>query len=239
MDGGELLVKGEFLSDPSAESFGDWVRVREGREPRAFTSIPLDPLPEEQGVQCFDLSSWAGGAARLRYTTPQIQVFDATGSLQREIQIDLPVEVVSESEREAALSDLRRTMVGRGLPPEFIEQNLVVMEERWRVKCRFGHLRVAPSGRFAAFLEQNPDEFGSGSATLHFLSKDGMYLAKAAFPDAWRDFAIDDGVIYALTRDSDTDLISLKAYRMGFPDPVFVEASADLEEARQRAVRAR
>jgi len=235
LDGGELLVKGEFLSYPSAESFGDWVRFREGSEPSAFTSLPLEPLPEEQGVQCSDLSSWAGGAARLRFTTPQIQVFDPAGGLTMEIQIDLPIEVVSDSERESALSDLRRTMEGRGLPPEFMEQNLAVMNERWRVKCRFGPLRFDASGRFAAFLEQNPDEFGSGSGTLHFLSTDGIYLTEVAFPDPWRDFTIDDGVIYALTRGSDTDLVSLRAYRMDLPEPVFIEASAVLEEARHRA----
>ncbi len=231
---GELLLKGEFLSDPAAESFGDWVRVGEGRDPSAFTSLPLDPLPEEQGVRCSDVSPWAGGAARMRYTTPRIQVFDAAGELQREIWIDLPIEAVSESERASALSELERTLAARGLPPPFIEQSLVVMKDRWRVKCRFGPLRLDPGGRFGAFLEQNPDEFGSGSATLHVLSRDGVYLAKVAFPHAWRDFAIEDGVVYALTRDPDTDLITLKAYSLDLPDAVFVDASTVLEEARRR-----
>ena len=236
LEEGTLLVQGEFLSDPSAETLGDWVRVREGSEPIAFSSLPLDPFPEEQGVQCSDLSPWNGGAARLRFTTPQIQVFDGVGSLLMESRIDLPVEVVTEAEREAALSDLRRTLADRGEPPEFAEQSLVVMEERWRVKCRFGPLRFDASGRLAAFLEQNPDEFGSGSATLHLLSQDGVYLAKVAFPTAWRDFTIDDGVVYALTRDSDTDLISLRAYRVDLAEPLFLDAAAVLEEARRRAM---
>jgi hypothetical protein len=174
LEDGALLVKGEFLSDPTAETLGDWVRVREGSEPSSFTSQTLDPLPEEQGVQCSDLSSWAGGAARLRFTMPQIQVFDQVGGLLMESRIDLPVEMVSDSERESALADLEQTMVASGYPPEFVEQNLIVTEERWRVKCRFGPLRLDVSGRFAAFLEQNPDEFGSGNATLHFLSQDGV-----------------------------------------------------------------
>ena len=235
LEGGTLLVKGEFLSDPGAESFGDWVRVREGSEPTAFTSRPLDPLPEEQGVQCSDLSSWAEGeAARLRFTTPQIQVFDQAGGLLMESRIDLPVEVVSDSERESALSDMRQTMAARGLPPEFMQQNLVVMEERWRVKCRFGPLRYDSSGRFAAFLEQNPDEFGSGSGTLHFLSQNGVYLAKAVFPTAWRDFTIDAGIVYALTRNPTTDLITLEAFRVDLPNSLFRDATRVLDEARQR-----
>ena len=60
LEGGTLLVKGEFLSDPSAETLGDWFRVREGSETSAFTPQPLDLLPEEQGVQCSDLFSWTG-----------------------------------------------------------------------------------------------------------------------------------------------------------------------------------
>ena len=102
------------------------------------------------------------------------------------------------------------------------------------MKCRFGPLRFDPSCRLAAFLEQNPDEFGSGSATLHFLSRDGVYLAKAAFPTAWRDFAMDDGVVYALARNPTTDLITLTAFRLDLPDSLFRDATGVLEEARQR-----
>lgn len=228
-----LLVKGEFLSDPTEESFGDWVTVSDDGKPTAFTSHTLDPLPEEQGVQCSDLSPWAGGAARLRFTTPQIQIFGPGGGLRREIRVDLPVEPVSPAERDLALSELQRTLVGRGLPSPFIQQSLVVMEERWRVKCRFGPLRFDPSGRFAAFLEQNPDDFGSGAATLHFLSPDGVYLARVTFPTPWRDFVLDDGVVYALTRDPATDEISLTANRVEFPSALPVRASGALEDARR------
>jgi len=230
---GTLLVKGEFLSDPAAESFGDWVRIGEGREPSAFTSQPLVPLPEEEGVVCSDLSSWPGGAARMRFTTPQIQVFAPDGGLLMESRIDLPVEVVSDAESEAALSELRRTSAARGLPPEFIQQSLVVMEERWRVKCRFGPLRFDPSGGLGAFLDQNPDEFGSGSATLHFISQGGIYLARVAFQTAWRDFAMDAGVVYALTRDPTTDVIRLTAYRLSFPGSLLLDAAAALDDARR------
>lgn len=231
---GALLVKGEFLSDPTVETLGDWVTVREGSEPRAFTTQPLNPLPEEQGVQCSDFSAWPEGAARLRFTTPQIQVFDRSGKLRMESWIDLKVGVISGFERDSALSELRRTQVARGLPPEFIEQSLVVMEERWRVKCRFRLLRFDPSGQAAAFLEQNPDEFGAGNATLHFLTRNGVYLAKVAFPTAWRDFAMENGVIYSLTRDPSTDLVTLRAYRVDLPASLFRDATAVLEEARQR-----
>lgn len=234
MKDGTLLLKGEFLSDPRAESFGDWVTVDGAGKPTAFTAHRLEPLPEEEGARCSDLSPWAGGAARLRFTTPRIQVFDPAGTLRKETRIALPVERVTDSERADALSELERRLVERGLPPPFIEQNLIVMEERWRVKCRFGPLRFDPAGRIAAFLEQNPDDFGSGNATLHFLSEDGVYLARAAFPRAWRDFTIEDGVIYALTREPLTDVITLGAFRLELPEAALRGAERALEEARGR-----
>jgi len=232
---GEVLVKGDFRTDPSEGTLGDWISVREGREVARFTPPPLELLPEEQGVQCSDLSSWAGGAARLRFTTPQIEVLDRSGGLLKESRIDLPVEPVSDAERDSALSALRRRLAARETNPEFMQQTVMVMEERWRVKCRFGPLRFDPARRLAAFLEQNPDEFGSGNATLHFLSQDGVYVAKVSFPTAWRDFAMNGGVVYALTRDPTTDVITLRAYRVDFPNSLFTDAAEVLEEARQRA----
>lgn len=238
LNGGALLLQGEFLSDPRAESSGDWVNVDERGEPANFTSVTLQPLPEEEGASCSSFSPWAGGAARLRFTTPQIQIFDPAGSLLRESFIALPVEAVSESERQAALDELRRSLSARGLPAPFVQQSLVVSEERWRVKCRFGPLRFDSGGRSAAFLEQNPDRFGSGNATLHFISKDGVYLARVPFPTPWRDFALKDGVVYALTRDPLTDVVSLTAYRVDLPTSLFDDAALVLEEARRRGAEA-
>jgi len=227
-----LMVKGEFLSDPNRETLGDWFRMEEDGELTAFAPPALAPLPEEQGVQCFDLSSWGDGAARMRYTTPQIQVFNSSGALVRQVLIDLPVEEVSSAEREAALENLRHHLAGHDLPPEFARQNLTVMEERWRVKCRFGPLRFDATQGLAAFLEQNPEDFGSGNATLHFLSRDGVYLAKAAFTTPWEDFAINDGVVYALTRDPTTGLSTLAAFRVDLPASLLAEATTVLEAAR-------
>ena len=107
------------------------------------------------------------------------------------------------------------------------------MEERWRVKCRFGPLRFDASRSLAAFLEQNPEEFGYGNATLHFLSRDGVYLAKVSFSSPWEDFAMDDGVVYALIRDPITDLKTLTAFRVDLPESLVGEASRVLEEARK------
>ncbi len=229
---GTLLLQGEFLADPLKESAGDWVSVREGRAPRAFDIPVLEPLPVEEGVQCSSLTAWGEGAARLRQTTPWIQRFDASGALLGESRIALPVEVVSREEREEALSAMRRAHAARGMPPEFTEQSVAVMGERWRVKCRFGPLRFDRSGRLAAILEQNPDDFGSGNATLHLLTQDGVYLARAHFSNRWRDFALENGVVYALTLDPLTDLVTLRAYRIGIEEAAFRQAERALAEAR-------
>jgi hypothetical protein len=236
---GELLVKGDFRTDPRESTLGTWIRVADGHAPTPFTPPPLEPLPEEQGVECADLFAWGDDAARLRRTTPEIQVLDSTGVVVREIGIALPVETVSDAERERALDALRRRLAGSGFPPEFQQQSVVVMGERWRVKCRFGPLHYDPSGRLAALLEQNPEEFGSGNATLHLLSGDGVYLAKAVFPSAWHDFTLEHGVAYALTRDSVTDLVTLRAYRVDLPNSVFTDADDVLDAARRRSEGAR
>lgn len=229
---GTVLFEGEFLSDPREQSYGDWVTIK-GGAPRAFPLPPLEPLPEEQGVVCSDLSAWGTGAARLRFTTPRIEFFDASGAPVREARIDLPVEEVSEAERDSALAALRRTLAARGVPDPFIQQSLVVQEERWTVKCRFGPLRYDRARGYGAFLEQNPDEFGAGPATLHFLSERGVYLARVAFPTPWRDFDLYDGVAYALTRDPATDVVTLTAYRVTIPDALPDRAARALEAARR------
>ena len=166
---------------------------------------------------------------------PQIQVLDRSGVVVMEIWIDLLVQEVSRAELDHALSELRRRLAGSGYPPEFQQQNLIVMEERWRVKCRFGPLRFDRSSRVAGLLEQNPDEFGSGNATLHLLSQSGVYLARVAFPAAWRDFTMADQVVYALARDPATDVITLRAYRLDLPDSLFGHAVEVLDRARQAA----
>jgi len=231
---GDLLVRGDFRTDPRESTLGTWIRIANGRAPTPFTPPPLEPLPEEQGVECADLSSWGDRVARLRRTTPWIEVLDTTGSIQREITIDLPVEAVSDAERERALDELRRRLAGSGVPPEFQQQNVAVMEQRWRVKCRFGPLRYDPAGRIGALLEQNPDQFGSGPATLHLLSEDGVYLARLPFHVAWRDFTLDGGVVYALTRDPATDLVTLRAYRLDLPPSLITDAGRVLDAARER-----
>jgi hypothetical protein len=239
MRGGEILLVGDFREDPTEGTLGDWIRVQEDGEITPFLPPPLEPLPEEQGVECSEITPWGGGAARLRFTTPQVEVFDRTGDLVMESWIDLPVEVVSEEERNQALSDLRSSLAANGGPPEFLQQYVAVMEERWRVKCRFGPLRADPAGGLEAFLEENPDVFGSGNATLHFLSPEGVYLARAAFPTPWKDFTLEGGVVYALTRDPATDLVTLRAFRVDLPDALFGDAAEVLEEAREPTTRDR
>jgi len=233
---GTLLVRGDFRTDPRESTLGTWIRVPDGGAPMPFTPPPMEPLPEEQGVECADLAAWGDGAAQLRRTTPRIEVLDSAGGIVREMTIDLPVAAVTDAERERALDDLRRRLAGSGFPPEFQQQNVAVMEQRWRVKCRFGPLRYDPSRRIGALLEQNPDEFGSGPATLHLLSEDGVYLARLPFHVAWRDFTLDGGVVYALTRDPATDLVTLRAYRLDLPTSLITDAGRVLDAARERAV---
>ncbi len=47
---------------------------------------------------------------------------------------------------------------------------------------------------------------------------------------------MDAGVVYALTRNPTTDLITLEAFRVDLPNSLFRDATRVLDDARQREV---
>jgi hypothetical protein len=231
--GGFRIGGGEFLVSGMLGSTTSRLRIAEGRDPITFDPSELEPLPEELGVQCSSFFPWPGGAARLRFTTPRIEVFDEDAHLVREIRIDQPIESVSEEERSLALSEVRAMLASSGLPEHVQQQQVAAMEGRYQIKCRFRSLVFDPGSGYSAFLEQNPDEFGSGNATLHFISEDGVYLATFKFQTAWRDFALADRKIFALARDPVTDVISLEAYRVEFSATGIARVKEVVTSARQ------
>jgi len=230
--GGFRIGDGEFLVSGLLGSSGGHVKIAEGLEPVSLDLPELVALPEEEDVQCASLFSWDRGVARLRMTTPEIEVFDLQGDLARKVHVNLPVEPVSEAEREEALARVRDLLAGSGLPLEVQRSQVAAMEERFKIKCKFQHPDVDSSQSLLAFMEQNPEDFGSGNTVLHFLTQDGVYLAKVEVPSTWRDFSIEEGVVYALAPDPVSGLVSLKAYRVDLPRGSFREASEVLGAAR-------
>jgi hypothetical protein len=70
---------------------------------------------------------------------------------------------------------------------------------------------------------------------LHLLTIDGVYLAKLAFDRPWADFDLADGVLFCLSRDPHTDLVTLRAHGLGVPRSLMDHArSLTAEATRQR-----
>lgn len=93
-----------------------------------------------------------------------------------------------------------------------IDQQVEGERERLRWNPRMRALRVDPETGYVAMWEQRPDDLGPEPAQLHIFSSDGIYLARVAFEQAWVDFDRDDGKLYALVQDPESDLVRLFAY---------------------------
>ena len=75
-----------------------------------------------------------------------------------------------------------------------------------------------------AIWEQNPEDFGSGNASLHVLSTAGIYLGVLEFHRAWSAFDLKNDVLYALSRDPETDLVTLEAFSLSVASEVLERA---------------
>jgi len=182
----------------------------------------LDPDASEETPS--RASTWRGRPVRLRFTSPQIQFFSAAGELEKVIDVPLPPEEATDEEIEALVSEMASVLSNDGLPSGVIQQQADQIRSRPRAKYRFRDIRFDASSGLVAIWEQNPEDFGSGSASLHLLSIDGIYLAVLDFGRAWSAFDLKNGVVYALSRDPDTDLVTLEAFSISVPKDLLEQA---------------
>jgi hypothetical protein len=113
-----------------------------------------------------------------------------------------------------------------------IQQQADQLRSRPRAKLRFRDLRFDGTSGLAAIWEQNPEDFGSGNASLHLLSTAGIYLGALEFHRAWSAFDLKNGVLYTLSRDPDTDLVTLEAFSLSVPGEVLERADRLAEASR-------
>jgi len=165
-------------------------------------------------------SAWGQRPVRLRFASPQIQVFSAAGTLEKVIDVPLTVEEATDEEIEALVAEVTSTLAEDGLPSGVIQQQADQVRSRPRAKFRFRDVRFDAGSGLAAIWEQNPEDFGSGSASIHLLSPDGIYLGVLEFDRAWSAFDLRNGVLYALSRDLTTDLVTLQAFSVSIPSRV-------------------
>jgi hypothetical protein len=200
-----------------------WQRIDAAgkREPLDFPEF-LDP------DACEDTSSrastWRDRPVRLRFTSPQIQVFSASGELEKVITVPLPPEEATDEEIEELVSEMASVLAGDGLPSALIQQRAEEIRSRPRAKFRFRDVRFDDSSELVAIWEQNPEDLGSGNATLHLLSLGGIYLGVLDLERAWSAFDLKNGVLYTLSRDPNTDLVTLEAFSISVPDHLQVRA---------------
>jgi hypothetical protein len=154
----------------------------------------------------------------LSCSVPAVQEYDENGSIAREILIDREPESTPEAELEQHLDEVRRVMSQSGMPLEMIQRQVESQREIYRVRRKYKAIRFDEVTRLLAVLEQNPDDLGSGNATIHLLSGSGVFLATVPFERSWIDFDFADGRLYALTRDPATDLASLSAFDLVLPE---------------------
>lgn len=209
----------------------EWGRMDEAghMEPHPF---PDFVAPEGQMAPVSVGSTWGERLVRLRYATPQIRLYSLEGKLETDVVIPLPPMVATDAEVEAVVqqvtADLAR--LGPEIGGDVIQHQVEQIRGRPREKLSFRKIRFDDESRIAGIWQQNPEEFGSGPATLHILSIEGIYVAKLEFDRPWGDFDLSGGRLFALSRDPVTDLVTLQAFDLRIPAELLADARAIFED---------
>ncbi len=221
-----IAVSGMLGGDPRWERIDAVGTV----EPLSFPEF-VDP--REPGEIPSRAWTFMGNPVRLRFTSPQIQFFSASGDLQRVIDLPIPPEEATDEEVEALVTEMASVLSASGVPSSRIQQQADLVRSRPRAKYRFRDIRFDRKTGLLAIWEQNPEDFGSGPASLHLLSSDGIYLGSLDFDRAWSAFDLEGDVVYALSRDSTTDLGTLEAFLLSVPAELR-EKAGDLASGRNQ-----
>lgn len=194
------------------------------RQPHEF---PDFEVPEGFDGPMSSAATWGNKLVRLRYTTPRVRVYSHAGDLERVIDIPLPTEVATDEEIEEIVREVSSVLARDGLPSGVIQQQVDQIRARPREKLRFRKISFDEDAGLAGIWEQNPEDFGSGNASFHLLTIDGIYLAALEIDRPWADFALAGGVLYVLLRDPETDLVTLMAYHLDIP-PELLDRAREL-----------
>ncbi|MGD8278993.1 MAG: hypothetical protein PVH00_13240 [Gemmatimonadota bacterium] len=207
----------------------EWTRLDAAGSSRALVFPDFDvPVNSEGPVSSG--STWNDRLVRLRYATPEVRIWSGEGVLEREIVIPLPVEPVTDDEIERVIRDETSSLMTQGLPAGVLEQVAASIRAWPREKKRFRKIVFDDAAGLAAIWEQNPEDFGSGTATLHLLTLDGVYLAALPFDRAWSDFDLEGDVLFCLSRDPETDVVTLQAHALEVPRRLLDHARAIMEQ---------
>ena len=193
------------------------------RDPEVFriggeaTTLQFEPpvaLPEGPPQACRRLGQVGDVIVRLSCIQPHIQMLDSLGRGIREITLALEPVQTDDTVLNRFTSEIRQMLASSSLSSAQIDQQVASTREAYRFHRRWRELRRDPADGMLALWEQTPDDFVRGPAAIHLLRESGEWLSTLRFPESWTAFALDDGIIYALARDPDTDVAQLVAYRL-------------------------
>lgn len=200
-----LLAYGMLGSDAA------WQRY-DGMGPGAEVEIPeLANLPSGEDSTCTQVSSHGAAPVLVRCAFPDLYIYSAGGTLKQHFTVPFEAQLVTDAELEGLIRTMRETMAESGLPSALMEQQVARARDRSRVKPLIRKVSIDDAGGLIAIWQQNPSDYGGGPASIHFLSRSGVYLDSVTFDTAWQDFELVDGVVYSLAKDPDTDQVSLNA----------------------------
>jgi len=179
--------------------------------PELETGNASEPPPSRE-------ATWGDRLVRMELTVPRFWAYSSSGVLERMVHIPFSPEEADEGKLQAMAQEIADVMAEDGIPAGVIRQQVDAMKARYRINPRFRDIRFDDGSGLTAILEQDPEDFGAGPATLHLLSLEGVYLGTLPFNRPWADFDLRDGCLYVLARDPLTDLVTLQVYALVVPE---------------------
>ena len=203
---------------PENRSIGGTYRVVGDDAPKENIAFEQPPVTREEypDQDCMRTNKTTHLVVRLRCIIPLFVVLDESGSILRQVVVDVQPREVPEEEIDRMLEDRFSRLTANmafAVPAGMRDQ----LRKGMQYESRYRAIRHDAGLNLFVMWEQTPAERGSGPATLSVFSDDGRYLARVEAAESWGDFDIKAGVIFAIVIDPDTNLRSAAAYRLNLP----------------------
>jgi hypothetical protein len=224
-----------FLVAQLAGSSQSWTRVSlDGTSSPA--ALPAAAANSTDTSPCLRTAAAGTEIVQLDCAVPLLTFSDSGGRVTRRVRIARDSTLATEDQLRAMRERLERDMARAPVPAGEAKGLLDGLLADARVVGLLRGVRQDSTTGVVAVWEQIPTDLGGGDAVLHFLSKDGVYLARHTFSHAWVDFTMLGSRVVALATDPSTGLVRTIAYRVTWPSGVLDEA-ARLADERAGAAR--
>lgn len=147
---------------------------------------------------------------------PYVRFIRPDGSTEREFLVDRPPVMSTQEEIDEYMVTYREELSTQ-FPPQTVDAFVELRSADLRIQPRFDVVRLDPVRGFTLLRETDPLDRENAASTVHLFSRSGAYVTRIDVPEQWTDYALYDGVLYAVRADPLTDLPTLTAY--AFDDP--------------------